>query len=219
MKTIKPFCIILILILIILSFNTTCDPRSEIIKKDITAFCFGATKYDGTYDKSNYPNNSSALDSLEHVKFNKLYLMLNAKQGYSTENFFYGECSSECIINCGFFNLFIKKTHASSYPSIFPNGNIENISVFSNNDYDSIHKAGDILNDIILISYSNNMSDPSSPIALNDFLKDKPECKFVLFYFFTAPPCEADIQMFTLQYREVDGTYCEMNFKPIIVEP
>ncbi|HOB27141.1 MAG TPA: hypothetical protein PKJ07_03235 [Bacteroidales bacterium] len=218
MKNIKTIRIILVLIILSMIFyNTTCSDR-EIIKKDITAFCFNVLKYDGTFDEYGKPNNAYALDSFENVKFYKLILDLTSKQQYQPEGIFYEVCPPGHIVNCSFSDLFVKKIYATIEPLIIPNGNIENIYVFSNNDYDSIHKAGDILNDIILVSYLDK-GIHSIPIPLNYFLKDKPECKFSLNFYFTAPPCEADTHIFTLQYRETDGTSCEMIFNPVIVEP
>ncbi|HRT03977.1 MAG TPA: hypothetical protein P5513_08570 [Candidatus Diapherotrites archaeon] len=218
MKNNKTIRIILVLIILsVIFYNTTCN-KQEIIKKDITVFCSNVLKYDGTFGEYGAPNNIYALDSFENVKFYKLFLDCKSKQQYQPEDLFDEVCPSGHILTCSFSDLFFKKIYATVGPLIIPNGNIENISVFSNNDYDSIHKTGDILSDIILISYLDEWIYSSS-IALNNFLKDKPECKFSLNFYFTTPPFEADTHILTLQYRETDGTSYEMIFKPVIVEP
>jgi hypothetical protein len=99
-------------------------------------------------------------------------------------------------------------------------GNIQNIAIFSDKDYNSSFKANDTLNKLftITVSYFGECDYISEDRSIDDFVKSHPtSCDLILKL--NAPPDSLRKQVFTFHYRETDGDFFEAKTQPIQIKP
>ncbi len=99
-------------------------------------------------------------------------------------------------------------------------GNIENISIFSDNDYNSAFGANDTLNNFftITVSYDGGCNYVSEDRTIEDFVKSYPTSCYLRLKLNT-PPDSLRKHVFTFHYRETDGDFFETKTKPIQIRP
>ncbi len=117
-------------------------------------------------------------------------------------------------ITCFWYNIdFVKSAYANYYTQTFP-GQIKSIEVYSNNDYDSIHPAGTLLNDLFILksSYLNSLiSEILFPSKISPALSFSIDNKY--------PPNSIKQHRLIIVYEEVDGTKITKELPSIYITP
>ena len=210
--------IILILTLFIFGFSFSCD-KSE--------YCEEKHKVTGYNVKINERKNNQSytehtyqyLDSLDTIKYDMLVIDLYTETQ---------KISTECTGNNINKNFFISNLYATAIHYILE-GNIESISLKSNNDYNNF-SSGDILDSIFNIVYvKEDNFDPynsctftyllEEPISLYNFNETNISCIGRYCLFLNSQPDTIKLHIFTINIKHTDGKEFEVKTIPIFIKP
>jgi hypothetical protein len=129
------------------------------------------------------------------------------------------DSSGTCVYNrvCLCINFNLEYITYSPCPAEML-GNIENISISSNNDYNQNYKSGISLNKIIkLTTYDFKNGQTKTQEMLNDFLAKNPTSVISIYFYFTEPPDSTRLHSLTIVYKEHDGTAYNLKTYPIYI--
>ena len=224
MKRILYATIILSVILLLSTFSSCYWYYSAFSSdKPDTMFCI-ITDFDANiYATNKVIREGGYLTTWETTKdtltYNKISLKLKAwKNDYRI-----------CRIHKSYYTPFITTTYAVIGPVAYPSGKIENISIYSNIDYNSQYKKGEILNKIFQIHYVNEMYGIGDEYDafdrweqfydLETYLSNNPESAFEYDFviYDNMPPDSIKEHIFTIIYKKTDGTIIEEEFEPVII--
>ena len=136
------------------------------------------------------------------------------------------------------FSPLIQNIYALQQVFYYLKGNIAEITILSNQEYNLQYSDNTPLNEIFLVHYRNCIPDFDNLnndeiyerfkeeftnwwifYDLNEFLSENPTCKFELDFLIKSefPPDSTREHIFTIYYKQNDGTYFTMEFEPVVI--
>ena len=208
--------IILILALFIFGFSFSCD-KSEYCEEKYKVTGYNVKINERKNNQSYTETTCQFLDSLDTIKYDMLVIDLYTETQ---------KISTECTGNNINKIFFISNLYATEIVHILE-GNIDNIVVKSDNDYNNFSD-GDILNNIFKIVYQEKIitSPPSGveyfteePISLNNFNDSNISCRGRYFLFLNSQPDTIELHTFTINIKHTDGKEFEAETIPFYIKP
>ncbi len=196
---------IIIFLIFLFGLSFSCKKNGEISYIDYEIIGFNIKIYEYNEISDEY----TIIDSLDTISYNNLVICLEGEiQKTSQANF-----------NKKNIYLFIKPLYADDVQDRIV-GTIANITVFSNNNYNSQYHAFGTINNILKVRYQKENGMPTdNPIKLNDYLENNPKSTTLLNFYFDTAPDSIKKHELTFQYRETDGTFIEIETIPFSIKP